>query len=197
MPRPATTAAVVVAAVAVIAAVVYLLPADQAARPLDKTRWAATKEFTAESRGLKFSFRYPADWKLAPAPTPWATLAMTLVPPDDEPGTRIVFVLVDGDMAATMIANGPMVPRAAAVVGQSKVSIGGVAFTRTEWRGELSGDPTYRHSVELQGDVGGRCIVLQCYTSAPAGKGDDADRRFEKWRPTLEAVLATAHLEAS
>ncbi|MBN8626286.1 MAG: hypothetical protein J0M17_12435 [Planctomycetes bacterium] len=38
---------------------------------------------------------YPAAWTLDPAPTPWATLSMTLVPPDDEIGTRIVFLLAD------------------------------------------------------------------------------------------------------
>lgn len=192
MTRPIATAAAVIVA---IASVIGCSETPSPSTPRSPGLVPATKEFTAESRGLKFSFRYPAAWKLDPTPTPWATLAMAVAPPNDELGTRLVFVLVDGDMAAKMIANGPVVPRAAAVVAQSHVNIGGVIFLRTEWRGRLGNDPTFRRSVELQGDVGGRCIILQGYASAPLGSDGDADMRFEKWRPTFEAVLATAHLE--
>ena len=194
MPRPAFIAVVVA-----LAGTLTPLGCDAPAKPPPQVPSAlipATKEFTAESRGLRFSFRYPADWKLDPSPTSWATLSMTLVPPGEELGTRIVFVLVDGETAAKMNANGPMIPRAAVVFSQSKVTIGGVAFDRTEWRGTFADDPTYRHSVELQGEIGGRVIILQAYTSAPAGSDGDGDRWFERWRPTFEAVLATAHLES-
>ncbi len=154
-----------------------------------------TKEFTAESRGLKFRFRYPAEWELVPPAAPGATLSMALVPPSKELGTRIEFVLVDGESAAKLIRNLPLIQPDAEMVLNEPKEVNGHKLYRTEWHGDLPMDPTYRHCTCLEGAIGDRFVSLRCYTSAPRRDATSANQRFENWQELFEAMLGTVRVE--
>lgn len=154
-----------------------------------------TKEFTAESRGLLFRFRYPADWEINPTPAPGATLSISLGPPSKELGTRVEFVLVDGESAAKLIRNLPLIQPDAVMVLNEPKEVSGHNLYRTEWHGDLPTDPTYRRTTCLEGAIGDRFVSLRCYTGAPKGDAAGANQRFESWRELFEAMLGTVRIE--
>ena len=154
-----------------------------------------TKEFTAESRGLQFRFRYPADWEIVPTAAPGATLSILLVPPNQEPGTRIEFALVDGENATKLIGNLPLIqPDATTTVNEVR-DVSGHKLYRTEWYGDRKNEPWCRHCACLEGAIGDRFVSLRCFTSAPEGEVAEATKRFENWRELFDAILGTVRIE--
>lgn len=156
---------------------------------------SSTTEFTAESRGLKFHFHYPSDWNRDPGTSQDATTSAAFSPADNEPGTHVLFALFDGDSAAKLIANLPLIPPDATTVSKTMVDIGGHKLYRTEWHGSMPNAPVYQHAACLEGAIGGQFVSLRCITTAPSDDANGANARFEQRRQSLEEVLDSVRIE--
>lgn len=157
----------------------------------------STTEFTAESRGLTFHFQYPSDWNRDPGTSQDATTSAAFSPADNEPGTHMLFALFDGDSAAKLIANLPLIPPDATTVSKTMVDIGEHRLYRTEWHGSMPNAPVYQHAQCIEGAIGDRFVSLRCITSAPRGDAATANERFGHRRETLEAVLGSIRIEGN
>ncbi|MBA4019214.1 MAG: hypothetical protein C0483_18770 [Pirellula sp.] len=156
---------------------------------------SATQEFTAESRGLKVHFRYPVDWNRDPGTSQGAATSAAFTPVDNEPGTHLLFAVVDGESATKLISNLPLIPPGATTVSKTEVDVGGHTLYRTEWHGEFGNASAYQHAACVEGAVGERFVSLRCITSASDGDAEAANQRFEKRREVLDDVLKSVRIE--
>ncbi len=106
-------------------------------------------------------------------------------------------MLVDGDSAAKLIRNLPLIQPDAEMVLNEPKEVNGHKLYRTEWHGDLPEEiaPAYRHCTCLEGAIGDRFVSLRCYTNAPKGDAVGANQRFESWRELFEAMLGTVRIE--